>query len=193
MTLPLPPGLSIDPTRMPTPRQLKDKWGWFVALGILALVAGLGALALTALATVTAVLVIGIIVMVVGIAEIVTGFRARSWGQTIYWEVSGIFYVVAGFFAWDEPASASVIITLLLGAGLLATGVVRAVTGFRLHDARVRNPLILSGAVTALLGVIIVTGWPANSLFVVGMLLGIELVFSGITWIFFALRLRALS
>ena len=192
MTLPQPPGFGFDPSRMPTPNQLKARWGWFVALGSLALVAGLGALALTALATVTAVLVIGIVVMIVGFAEIVTGFRARSWGQTIYWEISGILYVLAGFFAWDEPASASVIITLLLGAGLLATGVVRAVTGLRVHDRSVRGPLILSGAVTALLGLIIVSGWPANGLFVIGLLLGIELVFSGVTWILFALRLRAL-
>ena len=179
MSLPQPPGFGFDLNQMPMRRQLKEKWGWFAALGVMALIAGLGALVLTALATVTAVLVIGIVVMVVGIAEIVTGFRARSWGQTIYWEISGILYVVAGFFAWDEPASASVVITLLLGAGLLATGVVRAVTGFRLHAPGIRAPLIVSGAVTAMLGLIIVSGWPANSLFVIGLLLGIELVFSG--------------
>ena len=192
MTLPQPPGFSFGPDQMPTPHQLQGRWGWFAAFGTLALVAGLGALALTALATVTAVLVIGLIVMVVGIAEILTGFRARSWGRTIYWEVSGVLYVVAGFFAWDEPASASVVITLLVGAGLVATGLVRAVTRFRLHDSRVRGPLALSGAVTALLGLVIVSGWPANSLMVIGLLLGIELVFSGLTWIVFAVRLRAL-
>jgi len=63
--------------------------------------------------------------------------------------------------------------------------------GFRLHGSRLRGPLILSGIVTALLGLIIVTGWPGNSLFVIGLLLGIELVFSGVNWIFFGLRLRS--
>ena len=46
-------------------------------------------------------------------------------------------------------------------------------------------------AVTALLGLLIVSGWPRNSLFVIGLLLGIELVFSGLNWIFFGLRLRS--
>ena len=45
--------------------------------------------------------------------------------------------------------------------------------------------------VTALLGLLIVSGWPGNSLSVIGLLLGIELVFTGVTWIFFALRLRS--
>ena len=85
---------------------------------------------------------------------------------------------------------ASVVLTLLLGAGLLATGIVRAVAGFRHHD-KMRGPLILSGVVTGLLGLFIVSGWPANGLFVIGLLLGIELVFTGINWIFFALRLRS--
>ncbi len=105
--------------------------------------------------------------------------------------MSGILYVLAGVFAWAEPAQASLIITLLLGAGLLATGVVRGVMAFRLHDSGMRGPLMLSGAVTALLGLIIVSGWPGNSLFVIGLLLGIELVFSGLNWIFFGLRLRS--
>ena len=81
-------------------------------------------------------------------------------------------------------------LTLLLGAGLLATGIVRGVAGFRHHD-RMRGPLILSGLVTAILGAVIVTGWPSNSLFVIGLLLGIELVFTGVNWVFFALRLRS--
>ena len=130
------------------------------------------------------------LVAIVGIVEIVLGFRARGWGQAIYWEISGIFYVAAGIFAWAEPVQASVVLTLLLGAGLLATGVVRTVSGFRHHD-RLRGPLILSGIVTGLLGLIILSGWPSNSLFVIGLLLGIELVFTGFNWIFFSLRLRS--
>ena len=54
-----------------------------------------------------------------------------------------------------------------------------------------RGPLILSGAVTAILGLIVVSGWPGNSLFIIGLLLGIELLFSGANWVFFGFRLRS--
>ncbi len=190
MTMQPPTGLSAKLGRMPPPQQLKANWGWFLALGILALVAGLAALAITEFATLVSIVVVGALVAIVGVVEIVLGFRARNWGQVLYWEISGLFYVVAGFFAWAEPVQASVVLTLLLGAGLLATGIVRAIAGFRHHD-RMRGPLVLSGIVTGLLGLVVVSGWPANSLFVIGMLLGIELTFSGVTWIFFALRLRS--
>ncbi len=190
MTMPPPTGFNLRAGRLTPTGALKANWGLFLALGIVTLVAGLAALAITEFATLISVVTIGVLVAIVGIMEIVLGFRARGWGQALYWELSGIFYVAAGVFAWAEPVQASVLLTLLLGAGLLATGVVRMISGFRHHD-RMRAPLILSGIVTALLGLLIVTGWPANSLFVIGLLLGIELVFTGTTWIFFAMRLRS--
>ena len=190
MTMQPPTGFGAKLRGLPPTEQLRANWAWFLGLGIVAVVAGLVALAITEFATLVSVVTIGVLVAVVGLVEIVLGFRARGWGQALYWEISGLFYVAAGIFAWSEPVQASVVLTLLLGAGLLATGIVRAVAGFRHHD-KMRGPLILSGVVTGLLGLFIVSGWPANGLFVIGLLLGIELVFTGINWIFFALRLRS--
>ena len=191
MTMQPPPGFTITPGRRLPTEELRAKWPWFVVLGIVAMLAGFAALVLTVTATIASVLTIGIFIAVVGFTEIALGFRARGWGQALYWEVSGIIYVAAGIFAWLEPVQASAVLTLLIGAGLLATGIVRAVTGFRLHHSKMRGPLILSGVVTAILGLIIVSGWPGNSLFIIGMLLGIELLFSGASWVFFGLRLRS--
>ena len=190
MTMQPPPGLSIAPGRGLPTEELRAKWPWFVVLGIVAMLAGFAALVLTATATIASVLTIGIFIAIVGFTEMALGFRARGWGQALYWEVSGVLYVAAGIFAWLEPVQASAVLTLLIGAGLLATGIVRAVTGFRLHHSKMRGPLILSGIVTAILGLVIVSGWPGNSLFIIGMLLGIELLFSGASWVFFGLRLR---
>ncbi len=190
MTMQQPRGFSLKGGRMPPTEQLRANWGWFLALGLLALVAGFAALAIEGFATLVSVVTIGVLVGLVGIVEIVLGFRARGWGQALYWEVSGLFYLAVGIFAWAEPVQASVVLTLLLGAGLLAAGAVRLVSGLQHHD-RMRGPLILSGVVTGLLGLVIVVGWPANGLFVIGLLLGIELIFTGSNWIVFAQRLRS--
>ena len=190
MTMQQPGGFALWRRERPPTDQLRANWGWFLALGVLALAAGLAALAIEGFATLVSVVTIGVLVGIVGIVEIVLGFRARGWGQALYWEISGLFYIAVGVFAWAEPVQASVVITLLLGAGLLAAGGVRLVSGFGHHD-RMRGPLILSGLVTGLLGLVIVTGWPSNSLFVIGLLLGIELIFTGVNWIVFAMRLRS--
>ena len=170
---------------------LRPKWGFFVALGLLSAVLGILALGLTVTATIVSVVTIGIFMILAGVTEIAIGFRARNWGRVLYWELAGFLYVLAGAFAIAEPAPASLVITLFLGAGLLATGLVRLFLGWRTHDAATRSPLILAGAVTALLGLIIVAGWPGNSFFVLGTLLGIEILFTGLSWIVFGLRLRS--
>ena len=189
MTMQRPGGFTMRRGVPPT-EQLRANWGWFLALGALALVAGFAALAIEGFATLVSVVTGGVLVGIVGVVEIVLGFRARGWGRALYWEISGLFYLAVGVFAWAEPVQASVVITLLLGAGLIAAGAVRLVSGFGHHD-RMRGPLMLSGLVTGLLGLIIVSGWPSNSLFVIGLLLGIELIFTGVNWIVFALRLRS--
>ena len=184
--------MSFQPSQFEAGRlTIRRNWGWFTALGVLAAVSGVLALILVETATIASVVAVGVLMMITGGAEMALGFRARSWGQVIYWEVAGLLYLVAGIFAIAEPLPATLVITLILGAGLLATGVIRLIAGFGRHDRETRLPLLVGGTVTALLGLIIVVGWPGNSLFVIGTLLGIDLLFNGIAWIMFGLRLRA--
>lgn len=170
---------------------LQGKWGWFVTFGVLTALLGLAALVLTETATIASVLTIGIFMILAGAVEIAIGFKARGWGQVLFWELAGVLYVLAGIFAVTDPVPASLVITLLLGAGLLATGIVRVVLGLRMQRSPTRTPLIVAGAVTALLGLVIVLGWPSNSVLVLGTLLGIDLLFSGLGWTMLGLRIRA--
>ena len=172
-------------------KRLHDHWKGFVVLGAIAAALGVLALALTVSATIASVLLIGVFMIGAGVVEIAIGFRMRSWRRFVVWELAGLLYLVAGGFAVLVPEVASVVITLLLGAGLVATGLLRIVFGIQLGSSPSRTMLFVSGVVTMLLGLVIVLGWPANSALILGTLLGIDLVFNGISWIFFGLRSRA--
>lgn len=172
------------------PKRLHDHWKGVVAFGVATALLGVVALGLTASATLASVLMIGILMIVAGIAELALGFRMRSWRRFLVWELAGALYVVAGLFAVLQPEIASVVITLMLGAGLVATGLLRIAFGFQVGPSPSRSMLFLSGAVTALLGLVIVLGWPHNSALVLGTLLGIDLLFNGIAWTVFGLRAR---
>lgn len=169
--------------------RLRHRWGWIVAYGAFSALLGVVALVLTESATVASVLLIGLFMMVVGVAEVGLGLRARGAGRILAWEAAGVLYLLAGLFAVALPELASAVITLLLGAGLIATGLVRIVLGTRLSGTRSRGAVVLAGAVTALLGLFIVTGWPASSAFVLGLFLGLDLLVYGLTWIVLGTRL----
>ncbi|HEX3495629.1 MAG TPA: DUF308 domain-containing protein [Methylocella sp.] len=85
------------------------------------------------------------------------------------WIFAGLTYIVVAAFAVAQPLVAEAFFTLVLGAGMIATGVTRIYLGVRL-GASPRHPVLLAGVLTALVGVSIVAGWPANCFVILGVL-----------------------
>src|SRR5690348_6053642 len=105
---------------------LHGKWGWIVALGVVYLIAGFVALGSVVMATVASVLVVGVMMIVAGVAEVIGAFQMKSWGKFLIWVLLGVLYVIAGFLTFDNPVFAAVLLTLFLGASLIASGAVRS-------------------------------------------------------------------
>jgi uncharacterized membrane protein HdeD (DUF308 family) len=168
---------------------LKPRWGWIVALG--AVIAGMGVAALILVTSATTASVYTIAIFLAGGAEIAAGLRAKTWGRFFLWIIAGLAYMVAASFALAQPLMAAAVFTLLLGAGMIATGLVRIFLGSHL-DAPLRGPLLFAGVLTLLVGVLIIAGWPENSFLILGVLLGLDLLFWGTAWRGLGLRLRRL-
>jgi uncharacterized membrane protein HdeD (DUF308 family) len=82
---------------------LRAKWGWIVALGIIYLFVGLLALYSVVTATIASVFVVGIMMLIAGVAEVVNAFQVKSWGKFFLWVVLGVLYIVAGFVTFENP------------------------------------------------------------------------------------------
>ena len=191
------PGAGIPGMEEPGPHSLasgiealKDRWGWVVSLGVLFAATGVLALASVLAATVASVYMVGVMMTLAGIGEIVHAAAARSWGRFALWLALGVVYVVAGFLAFANPLLAAGALTLLLGAALVASGVLRIVVAFQMRAGTPWGLVAFSGVVTLLVGAIVLAHWPASSLYVLGLLLGIDLVFAGVGWIMTGLALR---
>ena len=172
-------------------KTLRGKWGWIVTLGAVFLVAGVVALGSVVAATETAVLVVGIMMLLGGVAEIIAAFGVKSWGKFLFWLLLGMLYVAAGVIAIMNPLLAAVYLTLMLGAALAVGGILRIFLAFQMKGAG--GPWVwvaLSGVITFALGCMIIAQWPASSLFVLGVFLGIDLIFIGAGWITMGLALK---
>lgn len=188
----------MSTTNVPLPQGLADgvkvlraKWGWIVALGIVFLIAGFVALGSVVAATASAVMIVGIMMIMGGVAEIFAAFSVKSWGKFAVWMVLGLLYVAAGVIAILNPFAAATILTLMLGAALVVGGVLRMFLAFQMREAgKPWGWVALSGLVTLLLGVVVIAKWPASSFFVLGMFLGIDLIFAGWAWIAMGLALK---
>ena len=95
------------------------------------------------------------------------------------------------FLCIVNPVLASVALTILLGAALIAAGLLRAYLAFHIPADHPRGLVFLAAAVTILLGLIIVSRWPLDSVYVLGTLLGVDLLFHGVGWVSFGMGLQA--
>jgi uncharacterized membrane protein HdeD (DUF308 family) len=169
---------------------LHSKWGWVVALGVVYVIAGFIALGSMMMATVASVLVVGVMMIIAGVTEVIGAFQMKSWGKFLLWALLGVLYIVAGFLTFDNPLFAAVLLTLFLGASLIASGAVRLFLAFSMKRESPWVWVALSGAITLLLGLLIVARWPVNSVYILGLFLGIDLVMAGAGWIGMGFALR---
>ena len=162
---------------------LKSNWGWTVAFGALLCFAGAVALGSVTLTTISSVFVVGVAMIMSGIVEVAHGFAMRSWRKFFLWLAIGALYIVAGVGAIQNPLLAAGLFTLMIGASLIASGVVRTYLAFQLPEPAPRIAIALSGVLSLLLGAVILAQWPVSSLWVIGAFLGVDLFFAGMSWI----------
>ncbi|MCV3211137.1 HdeD family acid-resistance protein [Mesorhizobium sp. YC-39] len=151
-------------------------------LGLVLIVGGVFVLGDIALATMISTVVIGVTAIVVGAFEMMHAFWMKGWSGFIWQFVLGILYVVFGAMVVNQPVSGALVLTYILGLLLAASGIVRLFVGVK-HWSDVGWTMVLSGAFGFLAGLVILTGWPTTGLWVLGFLLGIDLISHGIAWL----------
>ncbi len=176
------PGEAIAP--------LRAKWGWIVALGVVYLIAGIVALGSVVMATVASVVIVGAMMIIAGVAEVISAFQMKTWGKFALWMLLGVLYILAGFFAWDNPLLTAVWLTLFLGAALVASGIVRIYLGFNMKAGSPWVWVVISGLITLVLGAVILAHWPVSAVYTLGIFLGVDLVFAGASWIGIGMAMR---
>ena len=135
--------------------RLEGKWASITDFGVLLAALGVAAIAFSLIATITAVTLNGVLFLISGVAEVAIGMHARAWGPFFFWVIGGVLYLAAGLICIVNPVLASVVPTLLLGAGLIAAGAVRLLLAFRLPPLHPRLMVFVTAAVTILLGPVI--------------------------------------
>jgi uncharacterized membrane protein HdeD (DUF308 family) len=174
------------------PAEIIHNWGWFLAFGIGLALLGILAIVRAVAATVVSMLFFGWLLVIAAGIEIVQAIMVGKWaGLFQHWLGAVLFGVIGVLILWRLLVTAE-ILTLLMGAFFLVAGLFQLITPFviSLPDWGWHT---LNGLITLLLGILVLAQWPVSGLWVIGLFVGIELVFYGIAWIALALRLRSLA
>jgi uncharacterized membrane protein HdeD (DUF308 family) len=156
-----------------------------VLLGIVLILAGFFILGDVVLVTVISAFVIGIAAIVAGAFEIVHAFWTKGWGGFIWQILLGALYVALGVMLVRQPIAGALVLTYVLGLVFLVSGAVRAIVGVG-HWRESGWIMVASGVFGILAGLVVLSGFPMTGLWVLGFLLGIDLIIHGVAWLTYA-------
>jgi uncharacterized membrane protein HdeD (DUF308 family) len=172
------------------PESLREIWVFLLGMGIALMILGAVAISYSSLATLAMVLVFGILLLLGAIFEVVTAIWGRSWRGFFLHLLAGVLYLIAGVFLIDNPLMGELGLTLLIAACLLVGGILRIVLSV-IERFDGWGWMLLNGVVSVVLGVAIWQRWPLSGLWVIGLFVGIEMLFSGLSWVMLGLAVRA--
>ncbi len=181
-----------EATGMELAEEAKRGGGWLIALGILTVICGVMAIGAPLVTGVAVGLAVGIFLAAGGVMQIAHAFQVpRGGGRRLFLVLGGLLAVGFGIFMTTRPMAALLGMTLVLIAFFLVDGVCKIVDAFDQKPEQGWGWLLFSGIVTLLLALMIWRQWPFSGSWAIGMLFGINILFSGWAMIFTGGALRS--
>ena len=157
-------------------------------IGVLLIVLGLVAIAQPAVSTIFAETWFALILVSAGAAKLTYAFQTRDSGGFVWKLLLSILYIAIGVMLFVSPLKGVLTLTLLLGSFLLTEGVFNLILAFRLRGQQNWTWVLVDGIITLLLGGMIWFQWPFNAPWLIGTLVGVSVLFTGISRVMLSLN-----
>ncbi len=161
--------------------EIKQASKWALVGGILSICAGTVAIIVPAVASVTTAIFIGWILVFAGAVTFVDAFSVKNAGRIAVRLVLAALTVGVGVYLLVEPLRGTYTLTVMLVIWFVAVGILRLVLGLAHLGQPGAGLLVFNGVVSLVLGILIGNNLPSSADWAIGLLVGIELIFAGIT------------
>jgi uncharacterized membrane protein HdeD (DUF308 family) len=161
----------------------------FLIEGILLIILGTFAISLPQFTTLGAGLVVGFVLVIGGMFKFFRTIKLRK-EVNHFWlsMIAGLISAFAGMYLLSNPIKGIYLMTILLAIYFLVDGASSVIMAMNNRGNRYWNMLLLSGIITFVLAVLIISGLPYSAMWALGLLVGINLITYG-----FAITLAAAS
>jgi len=163
---------------------------WSIALSVSMIATGAVALLVPSTTGLAVTLVLGCLLIIGGIVHLGFARWAHRPGGA-FWEILlAVLYGVIGSLLLLQPTLGLDALTLALAIYLVLGGTLEITLAFALRPLSARAWLLADGIVFLVLAALIWEGWPMTSTWVVGTLVAVSLLFSGLARLLLSLNVR---
>jgi len=172
-------------------REISRELGWSVVVSVLMIVAGALAIILPRASGIAVTILVGWLLVFCGVAHMVYAWHTRRSGGRLLWGILlGIIYIVAGGYLLLHPTAGLVSLTVVLAVYLFLESVLEFILAFLLRPLPGSGWLLVDGIITLILAIMIWLTWPASTMWMIGILVGVSILFSGIARLMISLAAR---
>jgi len=167
---------------------LRDHWKLFLFQGILMVILGGFAVAAPTVATVAADIYVGWIFLIGGVFGLAAMFYAQNVSAGLWALVTALLSLIVGAVLIWQPIQGAYSLTIVLTAFFIVEGIFQIIAAFNYRDVLPSSWgwMIASGLADLALAAIIVFGWPSTASWTLGLLVGVNLITSGVALVFAA-------
>ncbi len=156
--------------------------------GIIFAILGFIAVALPGISTLSAELFIGWLLIFGGVVQLYRTFKTRDgWPAFMGSLLTCLLYLIFGILLVFFPIAGIFSLTILLILFFIAEGIAKIILGLQLRPFRRWGWFLLNGVLALIMAFIIWAGWPGTAFWVLGLLVGINMIFFGLSLVFLAL------
>jgi uncharacterized membrane protein HdeD (DUF308 family) len=167
----------------PFVQQVRASAGRLVWLGVAFALIGIVALVYPMVSTLAVALFVGWLLVIAGVVAVYTAFAINAARPSFGLLLFGLLCIGAGAYMLARPVAGEVVITLILGMLFMLQGASEMAFAFELRPASGWTWILLSALASIVLSLAILVGWPATSLITLGILIGINFLSSGVTYL----------
>lgn len=171
--------------------QVRKSWSWFLVFGILLIVLGVACVGKAQTATTFSILALGWILAISGVFWLGSALWALSWQGFFLYLLNAIIRGVTGYLLIRHPDAGAEGVTMVLAALFIVGGLFRAAAAGAIQFPR-WGWTVFAGVVSVVLGVYLLTAWPAASAYFIGLAIGIDLILDGSALVGFAGAIHSL-
>lgn len=178
--------------------RLRKEWWVFLVLGTLLAIGGIASVAYPFVTTLGIMVFLGMTLIISGALMIISAFWTGRWGGFLLQILAGLFYFVSGFIIADRPIASAAVFTLMIGGFFVVTGIFRIMLALTDRFAQ-WGWVLASGVISLLMGMIVIKSFgsfeqmePENVVWIIGLIIGIELIASGVTFMMISFLVKGL-
>ncbi len=161
---------------------------WLVLIGAGFMILGLIGLGMTFAVTTASMMLFGVMLIIGSGGEFADAAKRKGFKEIMYPALTGLLYLFAGIAILTNPIQAELMLTLIMAGILLLVGLTRIAMALGMRKSGGWIMPLISGIVSAILGVMILIQWPVSGLWVIGLVVSVELIVNGWAYIFLGLR-----